>query len=56
MGVPESGGADTGVGKMAAASETRVAQAMSLWDVLGSMDVHQGRQSLWGVLKVSSYN
>lgn len=53
--MPESGGADTGVGKMAAAPDSCVAQAMSSWNVLGSTRVCPDRQSLWDVFKVSSY-
>lgn len=54
VGVPESGGADTGVGKMAAAQDSRA------WPRpchVGGAGLHTCALwgSHWGVYKVSSY-
>lgn len=46
VGVPESGGADAGMGKMAASQDSRAwprAEAMFSWEMLGSMHVHGGQ-------------
>ena len=57
VGMPESGGADAGVGKMAAAQGSHAwPRPCPLWEVLGSTHVHRGAVSHCGVFKVSSYN
>lgn len=51
-GMPESGGTDRGGEDGSCPGSTCLAQAMSLWEVLGSTLWADGH---WGVLKVSSY-